>query len=81
MSINEYWFSMVLDQSVEFTEDTIDALYEAGCDDALIYGYEDRVFVGFNRKSDTMVHVLAAAVNQVAAAGFKVDKIIVESDD
>ncbi len=43
----EYEFTLILAEPVELTEQVVDALFVAGCDDATVVSYGERLFLFF----------------------------------
>ncbi|MCV5934678.1 DNA-binding protein, partial [Escherichia coli] len=55
-----------------------DALYQNGCDDALICAYGNSVYVEFDREAQSLDAAIASAVDNIESAGIGA---IVESVD
>lgn len=69
-----YEFAIILKDEVELTDDVADALFNAGCDDA-IPGTCNRVFsISFNREAESLEEAIRSAVANVQAAGYEVDR-------
>jgi hypothetical protein len=49
-----------------------DALFKAGCDDALIAVVDDRVYLDFDREAPSFDLAVASATKDVASAGGRV---------
>jgi len=77
----EYRFTLILDGVSEISTELEDALFEAGCDDALLGGRDGVLFLDFDRVGDSLEEVLVAAIRDVESisAGLSVDRI--EPDD
>lgn len=73
-----YNFTLTLSGVTYETEGLEDALYENGCDDALICAYGNSVYVEFDRESDSLDEAIASAVDNIESAGIGA---IVESVD
>jgi hypothetical protein len=71
-----YAFTVVLDRRP--TETELDALFEAGCDDAL-FGVEKGLPVGeFDREASNLAEAIASAVRDVESTGLTVLRILDE---
>ncbi|HET8642811.1 MAG TPA: hypothetical protein VFM37_12785 [Pseudonocardiaceae bacterium] len=67
-------FTLVLDRRP--TGDELDALYDAGCDDA-IFGQEEGLAVAeFDREAPAMADAIATAVMQIEHAGLAVLRVL-----
>lgn len=73
-----YNFTLTLSGVTYETEGLEDALYESGCDDALICAYGNSVYVEFDREADSLDDAIASAVDNIESAGIGA---IVESVD
>ncbi|EOW7153615.1 TPA: helix-turn-helix transcriptional regulator [Yersinia enterocolitica] len=73
-----YNFTLTLSGVTYETEGLEDALYESGCDDALICAYGKSVYVEFDREAETLDAAIASAVDNIESAGIGA---IVESVD
>lgn len=79
MSRNIYFFELTTDPALNLMENpTIDALYEAGCDDALV-GHSK---LSFARRADTWEEALESAKNDAeSVAGVRIISVRIESGD
>jgi hypothetical protein len=69
-------FTVVLDRRP--TGDELDALFEAGCDDAT-FGAEKGVPIGqFDREAPTLAEAIASAVRDIESAGLTVLRVLDE---
>jgi hypothetical protein len=66
-------FTLVLRGPID--DDVVDALFEAGCDDATIRTSGALVFADFDRESPTMLKALTSAIRQVRSAGLEVRSV------
>jgi len=64
----KYDFTLVLSGISDFSDEQIDALYEAGCDDATVSQRYGRVFITFTRESGSFVDAVASAISDVHKA-------------
>lgn len=73
----EYEFTLVTRESIG--DDEAEALYEAGCDDALVGTADGEGFIDFVRVGNDFADALRGALEQVAAVGLHTTRI--EPDD
>lgn len=73
-----YNFTLTLSGVTYETEGLEDALYESGCDDALICAYGNSVYIEFDRQADSLDEAISSAVENIESAGIGA---IVESID
>jgi hypothetical protein len=79
-ALNTYTFTLIIDGPDATDEPVIDALFEAGCDDAL-FGRRDRVqFADFDRGAPDLATAVVRAIDQVeSVSGMRV--LHVEPED
>lgn len=65
---NSYQFTLVLDGVDENTANIEDALFESGCDDALINYKNSTVYLDFDRAGDDLEQSIISAINDVESA-------------
>jgi hypothetical protein len=65
----DHEFTLVLTGVNELTSEMIDALYEAGCDDATIAIRSGRPFITFARAASSIKQAILSAINNVEGAG------------
>ena len=76
--MNEYEFSIVI-RDADFSDLNVhDALFESGCDDALICANNNTVYLQFTREANSAQEAIYSALSNIKDAGFK-DLIIEES--
>lgn len=68
--MNNYEFTLVLDRVP--TDEEIDALYDAGCDDAAPEADKGESLLHFDRESDSLGSALLSAIKNVEQAGLTV---------
>lgn len=73
-----YNFTLTLSGVTCETEGLEDALYESGCNDALICAYGNSVYVEFDREADSLDDAIASAVKNIEMAG--VDAVVESVD-
>jgi predicted DNA-binding transcriptional regulator AlpA len=72
-------FSLILAGVSESTNEMADALYEAGCDDALLGSRDGVVFLDFDREAPSFREAMLRAIADVGRAGYGVARV--EPDD
>jgi hypothetical protein len=81
MAKQAYEFTLILSGVPALTREVLDALYEAGCDDALI-GMRDGIpYADFCREADSFPQALLSAIRDVEAAGVGAKVEHVEPDE
>lgn len=75
----EYDFTLILSGITDFDEDTVDKLVGAGCDDSTISQRYGRVFLTFCRESDSMVHAIVSAINDIKESGISANVMRVDT--
>jgi len=76
-----YTFTLVLSGLSEVTEDVGDALFEAGCDDALLGVRDGVAFLEFDRRAASLGEAILSAIENVAKARIGASVARVEPDD
>jgi hypothetical protein len=77
--MHKYEFALVLEGSLELTEEIADELFEAGCDDGTP-GTRNGVFsIDFHREADSLEAAIHSAINNVRAAGYNVQRVEIEA--
>jgi hypothetical protein len=72
-------FTLILSGVSESTEEMANALFEAGCDDALFGSRDGVVFLDFGRDAPSFRDAVLSALRDVRAAGYAVARV--EPDD
>ena len=71
--MDTYTFTLILDAAPEQVEGPLaDALFEAGCDDALLGSAEGVVHLDFDRETASLVEAISSAIRQVESTGVRV---------
>jgi hypothetical protein len=65
----EHEFILTVEGISDLDRDVLDALFEAGCDDATIMMRDSKVFMGFTRSAPTMKEAIVSAIADVRKAG------------
>jgi hypothetical protein len=76
-----YDFTLILSGVPELTDDVCDALFEAGCDDAVLGQREGVAFLDFGREADSARAAILSAIDAVEGAGIGARVVRVEPDD
>lgn len=76
--MSEFTFSLVLHR--EPTEEELDRLYEAGCDDVLFGSMDQSGFADFTREAPSLAEAIANAIAQVRSVA-PLDVLRIEPDD
>ncbi len=71
-------FTLVYTGVEDFTDEFINAMYEAGCDDALIGMRDGFFFADFSRNSPTFREALISAIEDIERSGQPLQLIRVE---
>ncbi len=61
----EFDFTLLLSGISDFTDEQIESLYEAGCDDATVAQRHGRVYVTFSRHAVSAVEAIVSAIENV----------------
>ena len=64
-----YEFTLVLSGVAKLSQDVLDGLFEAGCDDALIGMRDGVAFADFNREGPSFEAAIQSAIQNVEKAG------------
>ncbi len=76
-----YPFTLILKKVDEHTPGLEDALYESGCDDALINFRNGAVFLDFDRKASSLEEAVLLAIKQVEASSIGAQVMSVAPED
>jgi len=76
-----YSFSLLLQGASELTTEIADALYEAGCDDALVGSRDGLLFAEFDREAPSAATAIISAIRQIESAGVGLTVVRVEPDE
>jgi hypothetical protein len=80
--MNKYYhFVLVLSNLSESNEQIEDALFEAGCDDALLI-FRDKVpYLDFDRQATSLENALSSAIQQVKSTNLGIKVLRIECDE
>lgn len=73
--MDTFHFVMVLGAATPYTENLESRLFEAGCDDALVCGFNNTVYLEFDREAVNANIAMKSAIENIAEAGFSVKSI------
>jgi len=76
-----YSFCLILQGASDLTPEIADALYEAGCDDALVGSRGGVLFVEFDREAPSSAEAIISAIRQIESAGVGLTVVRVEPDE
>lgn len=65
-------FTLVLADENEITTELENTLYEAGCDDGMLFCKNQVVYIDFDRDAESLEEALISAINDIESAGFHV---------
>ncbi len=72
---NEHEFTLILGGAAELNSAVMDALFEAGCDDATVSSQGGRISLDFDRSAPSMRDAVVSAIADVHKAGMKVARV------
>lgn len=65
----EYEFSLILTGVEDFSDQFADAMFEAGCDDALFGSRHQTIYADFSREADSLKEAILSAIADIRGAG------------
>lgn len=68
-------FTLLLVNEHELTTELEDALFEAGCDDGMLFSKNQVVYIEFDRDADSLEEAIVSAINDVESSGFQVARV------
>lgn len=71
----EYDFALILEGITDLEQKTMDAFYEAGCDDATFSVRYGRVFAEFSREAESYKDAVLSAISDVRRGGAEVLRV------
>jgi hypothetical protein len=77
---SEHEFTLIL-AGIDLSDEVLDRLYEAGCDDALLGVRDGVVFADFARQADSLLHAVLSAAGDVKRADVGATVVHVEPDE
>jgi hypothetical protein len=76
-----YEFTLVIESPSGYPDDMDDAIFEAGCDDALLSHRKGVTYLNFDRQAENLEDAVISAIQQVERAGLKLRVRRVEPSD
>jgi hypothetical protein len=74
----DHEFVLILEGISDVDSKTMNALFEAGCDDGTLGRQGGRILMGFTRSAPTMMAAIVSAINDVRKAGIGARVVRVE---
>ncbi len=75
-----YEFIVTLAKGAVHSDELVEALFEAGCNDGSIWSRGDVVQVGFSREGESLEAAIRSAIGDVQKAGAAVAEVSMEAD-
>ena len=69
--MREYTFTIILDGIAELTQGLETALFEAGCDDALLWKSKGKIGLDFTRSANAKKEANQSAIKDIRRAGIR----------
>ncbi|MFL5244782.1 MAG: hypothetical protein ACJ8FY_21990 [Gemmataceae bacterium] len=69
--MREFSFTVIVESIAEVTDLVENALFEAGCDDALLYSRDGHVYLDFMREASSQAEAVGSAIGDVEKAGLR----------
>ncbi len=79
LMMTTYEFTLILNSSIELTEEIADRLFAAGCDDGTPGTCQGTFTISFHREAPALEEAIRSAVSQVQTAGFVVERVEIEA--
>ena len=77
----QYDFTLVLSPGTELTDELVEALYEAGCDDGSPGSRAGVVWVTLHREAESLEQAIRSGIADVQKAGCHVARVEIEPED
>ena len=74
-------FTLFIKGLSEFTDEQVDALYEAGCSDGTLASGEGQAWIGFDREADSLQHALQTAIADIETAGLEIEHVEIDREE
>jgi len=75
-----YEFVVTLAEGTEHSDELVEALYEAGCDDGSVWSSAAVVQIGFTRRAESLEEAIRSAVADLQKAGCTVVRVQIEPE-
>jgi len=79
--MKRYHFTLVLSPPGELTDQLVEDLYEAGCDDGSPSSRAGVVMVTLHREADSLEQAIRSGIADAQKAGCRVARVEIELDD
>jgi hypothetical protein len=79
--MRRYDFTLVLAKGTELTDELVEALYEAGCDDGSPGSRAGVVGVTLHREAESLEQAIRSGIADVQKAGCHVSRVEIEPED
>jgi len=76
-----YSFTLVLSGVDELTDDVMNALFEAGCDDATPFVRAKTFYLGFDREAHALSEAIQTAIDDAQKTGLEVVRVVPPEGD
>ena len=76
----KYEFTLILEGSLELTEDIADELFEAGCDDGTPCICNGVFSIDVHREANSLEEAIRSAIANVKSAGYEVERVEIEAE-
>jgi len=78
--MDKYEFTLILEESLELTEDIADELFEAGCNDGTPGTCNGVFSIDFRREANSLEEAIRSAIAEVKSTGHKVARVEIEAE-
>ena len=72
-AMKKFSFTLVLAGVKTIDQKTQDELFEAGCDDALLFSRDGKVYLDFSREAASLSDAIKSAIQDIEKTGRKAD--------
>lgn len=79
--MSTYHFTAYLAGLGELSDEAVDRLFEAGCDDGTPLSRDGEARIAFSRVADSLDSAIRSAIADIARGGQRVARVELESDD
>ena len=78
--MNKYYFRASLQGVSQESDEMLEAIFAAGCDDATVGSRDGVAFALFARQAASLEQAVRSALSQLQSAGYPAKEIIMEAD-
>lgn len=78
--MTKYEFTIVLRGELKLTEDIVDKLYAAGCDDGTPGTCNGVFSIDFHRRADSLELAIQSTISSIKSAGYDVDRVVIDAE-